>query len=603
MLQDVEKVLNEDDVIMGNPHPPQKPKKSKQIWLMLSAVLALLLVFGGLLFFCNRKSIVASVTYFFDSRPNLTEVTAYETLATQEITQIEIVAQSAEYPDYTEEKTITDPAEIAAFVDCIAIAKMIEDETPDTEQGATDCYTFYTQEETITLYTKANDASFLWIEGAWQEIDPIEQVTFYESYLASTAETVIIDTNGLVFYPQAWQVGATELSEPSYGIDVSYFQGEIDWAQVAEDGVDFAIIRIGIRYAASGVLAEDPYARYNLQEATKYGIAVGVYLFSTAITEAEIQEEVDMTLDIISGYGITYPVVYDCEMFHNSENRNSELTAAERSALADLYLSAIEAEGYTGMFYASKNDLEVNAQWETNYLQSEYRIWVAQYPGDENEATPQGSSSYSGRHEMWQYTCEAIVAGIDTAVDRNIAYFSYSELATPKGEPAEEVLPDYDALAKMETVNEQVTAKERANVRSSMDSTDDSNLIGSLSNGEIVTRVGVGGNGWSKIEYNGGYAYVVTNLLTTDISDTNVTVEDDDEFDTVFDTVNEQVTAKEVVNLRNMPSVTDEASVVVASLTNGEVITRTGVSDEGFSRVEYQGQTLYCVSSYLEVVG
>lgn len=592
-----------------------KPVKSIVI-VAISFCALVLLALGGL-FLVRQESIVTSVQNFFDKRQNLSEVASFEPFLTQELLRVEITVQSETYPSYTEEKTIENAAELEAFLTAISTAKLVEnaEDTDDTgESGSTlepvdftaelvDVYTFELTDESITLYTKANDATFICIDGIWQEIDYKTADSFYTIFLESSSELFIYDETMLRFYPQTWEVGENELAQESYGIDVSYHQGVIDWAQVAQDGVDFAIVRVGLRYAESGVLAEDILARYNMQEASANGIAVGVYFFSTAATEEEALEEAAFVLDIISGYPITYPIVYNCEMFDDSDNRHSSLTVEERSHLADVFLSAIEAEGYTGMFYASKNELTANTKWETNYLQSEYRIWVAQYPGDETGATPEGTSTYTGRHEMWQYTSEAQVAGISGTVDRNVAYFSYAELATPKGEAAAEVSPDYDALAGMQDVSESVTAKEYANVRSAMDSTDDSNIVGTLSNGEVVTRIGVGTNGWSKIEFDGGTAYVITSLLTTDISSSsNTSTGTDGEFTTEFTTVSELVTAKEITNLRNMPSVTDAESVVVATLTNGEVITRTGVSDEGFSRVEYQGQTLYCVSSYLEVV-
>lgn len=557
--------------------PPKKPISPTHA-IAICAVLAVACV---ALLFVNRATIAAGVKALFDTRPDLTELSMFEAVAEGEVESITVTVQSTEYQAYTEQKIIEDAAEIAQLLASISAAKLVvtgedgadttpseitaEDDEDDTgtviqytppNTSEMDVYRITLAGQSITFYTKANEGTYLYIEGDWLEIDFKGASDFYAWYLSCTEDAIIYDTNGLVFYPQEWVVGETELDTPSYGIDVSYHQGVIDWEQVAADGVEFAMIRVGVRYAESGILAEDPMARYNLQEATKYGIAVGVYFFSTAATEEEVLEEVALTLDVISGYAITYPVVYDCEMFHNADNRNSVLSIAERSAFADLFLSAIEAEGYTGMFYASKNDLEANASWETNYLQSKYRIWVAQYPGDENEAEPEGASTYSGRHEMWQYTSSGTVAGIEGSVDRNVAYFSYSELAEPLGTPAEEI---------------------------SLDDGDDEDDVDDASDQDSVAD---------------GTA---NNNTSTEAGD-DYDDEDGDGFETVFYTVDEQVTAKEITNLRNMPSVTDEESVVMAVLTNGEVITRTGVSDEGFSRVEYQGQTLYCVSSYLEIV-
>lgn len=103
-----------------------------------------------------------------------------------------------------------------------------------------------------------------------------------------------------------------ETLEITYGIDVSKYQGAIDWKQVAESGIDFAMIRVGYRTLKTGEIIADNNAKYNMQEAAKYGIKVGVYFFSTAVTREEAIEEADWVSDYISKYQITYPVVYNC---------------------------------------------------------------------------------------------------------------------------------------------------------------------------------------------------------------------------------------------------------------------------------------------------
>ena len=119
-------------------------------------------------------------------------------------------------------------------------------------------------------------------------------------------------------------------------------------------------------------------------------------------------------------------------------------------------------------------------------------------------------------------------------------------------------------------------------------------------NGDVATCVGVSDNGWSKLEYKGETCYAVTSYLTPVGSGELPTQPEDDGIQTQFEEINDLVTAKVEVNLRSLPSVEDPDCVVVASLKNGEVVTRTGINrDVGWSRVEYNGQTLYCVSSYL----
>ena len=122
---------------------------------------------------------------------------------------------------------------------------------------------------------------------------------------------------------------AEETDEITLGIDVSKFQGTIDWAKVANSGIDFAMIRIGYRSEESGEIKEDNNARFNMQEATKHGLKIGAYFFSTAISAEEAVEEAVWVSDYISQYAITYPVVYDCENYESPKSRQYELSKTE----------------------------------------------------------------------------------------------------------------------------------------------------------------------------------------------------------------------------------------------------------------------------------
>lgn len=390
-----------------------------------------------------------------------------------------------------------------------------------------------------------------------------------------------------------------ETDEITTGIDVSEFQGNIDWKAVADSGIDFAMIRVGYRGMKNGEIKEDACAKYNLQEASKNGLKIGAYFFSTAVTEEEAKEEAEWTKNLLSGYPVTYPVAYNCEGFQNPSSRQFELSVEERTKLADAFLKSIEEGSYTGMFYAAKNELDDNNLWNADDLSLNYRIWVAQYS---DQTWPEKTKSdYTGDHVMWQYTNQGKLDGIKGAVDFNVAYFGYSQSQQAVDENgAEQVEANVEVGVNFTEVEEQVTAKDEVNLRSTMEQGSDDNIVGSMKNGETAVRTGVGNNGWSRIIYNEQTVYCVSNYLTTDLS--YVTPQEtESEFKTKFTDVSENVTAKEVTNLRNRPSV-ESPSEVIAELKNGEVIVRTGVSNEGWSRVEYNGQTLYCISSYLEVV-
>lgn len=384
----------------------------------------------------------------------------------------------------------------------------------------------------------------------------------------------------------------------TYGIDVAKWQGVIDWKQVKASGVDFTVIRVGYRTQVDGVIYEDPYAKYNLQQAAANEIKIGVYFFSTAISKKEAVEEAKWITDYIAAYPITYPVAYNCEGFSDADNRQYKLSNDTRTDIALAFLDYVKEQGYEPMFYAAKNELDQNAKWNTDKLSSRYKIWVAQYP--EEGYTSDSRSTYTGEHAMWQYTSKGEVKGINKAVDINIAYFGYDKIAkAKKDESQEQVSADPFALITFTAVNETVTAKEITNLRTVPNSSDPDTIEAVLKNGDTAKRIGIGDNGWSKLEYDGKTLYAVSTYLTTDlIEKTPTPTAAPIPAGPSFTKVNEQVTAKDKTNLRSEPN-SESAETVVEVLMNGDVATRTGISDNGWSRVEYNGKTLYAVSSYL----
>lgn len=360
-----------------------------------------------------------------------------------------------------------------------------------------------------------------------------------------------------------------ENSNLTFGIDVSKYQGTIKWDKVAAGGIDFAMIRVGYRTQKTGEMCVDTNARYNMQEAQKNGIKVGVYFFSSAVNETEAIEEADWVADYISKYQITYPVAFDCEGFTDSASRQYGMSSEARTKVAEAFLQEIYNKGYTPMFYAAMNELSANSQWDTKTLESRYKIWVSQYPDTAYPETPQ--SSYEGTHAMWQYTNKGKVSGIDKPVDLNVAYFGFDETESAKnGDAADNATADPEAGMKFSDVNETVTAKESVNLRDIPSQGNDSTIKATLNNGDTAARTGVSDSG--------------------------------DGLKTKFKECNDTVTAKIEVNLRALPSVTNPDATVIATIKNGETVTRTGINEEfGWSRVEYNGQTLYCVTSYLSV--
>ena len=396
-----------------------------------------------------------------------------------------------------------------------------------------------------------------------------------------------------------------ETDQVTIGIDVARYQGTIDWAQVAASGIDFVMVRVGYRADTTREICADTNAKFNMQEAQKNGIKVGAYFFSTATSTQEAVEEADWVADFIAQYQITYPVAYDCEGFDQPDSAQYQLSNAQRTDIAIAFLQEIYSRGYTPMFYSSMGELTGNAKWDTDRIAGTYRIWVSQYPAAPYPQT--AASSYSGTHAMWQYTNRGTVAGISRPVDVNVAYFGYEGTAEAQSEETpEEAHADVEALMDFTDVSENVTAKDSTNLRNIPSQGADSTVVYTLKNGETIARTGISNSGWSRLELNGQVVYAVSSYLTTDLNykapepSSQEGAGSGDGLKTKFTERSEQVTAKIEVNLRALPSVTNPDATVVAVLHNGEYVTRTGINEEyGWSRVDYNGQTLYCISSYL----
>ena len=468
------------------------------------------------------------------------------------------------------------------------------DEIIVQDDDATDVQTI--PEEDVTVVSSPEDERQDTVCEEQQEISNDEQPDPQDSNM-STDEGTEVNVTELLS-----SGSVAETNQVTIGIDVAKYQGTIDWTQVASSGIDFAMVRVGYRADTSREICADTNAKYNMQEASANGIKIGAYFFSTATTVEEAKEEANWVADYISQYQITYPVAYDCEGFDQPDSAQYNLTNAQRTDIAIAFLQEIYNRGYTPMFYSSMGELSGNAKWDTTRIEGTYRIWVSQYPSVPYPQTAQ--SSYGGTHAMWQYTNRGTVAGISRPVDVNVAYFGYEGTAQALNEEApEEAHADAEALMKFADVNESVTAKDSTNLRNIPSQGADSTIVYTLKNGESVARTGVSDSGWSRLNYNGQTVYAVSSYLTTDLgyqAPAEEGAESGDGLKTRFADRNDQVTAKIEVNLRTLPSVTNPDAAVIAVLHNGEYVTRTGINEEyGWSRVDYNGQTLYCVSSYL----
>ena len=230
-----------------------------------------------------------------------------------------------------------------------------------------------------------------------------------------TASGILIDRSKVVAIKDA--TVAILVDEPDVklkGIDVSYAQGDIDWAKVAAAGVDFAIIR-----AARGAINEygckvDTYFYKNIAGAIENGIDVGVYMYSYATTVDEAKTEADFLLSTIAGYKLTFPVIYDLE---------EEMGDIENvTSMAEVFIDTVSTAGYYPMIYSYQ-------YWLETYLDprvlDKYAIWMA------NLYSP--TDTFYGGNYMRQYSFTGKVDGINGNVDLDFSYRDFPTILKKYG--------------------------------------------------------------------------------------------------------------------------------------------------------------------------
>lgn len=236
------------------------------------------------------------------------------------------------------------------------------------------------------------------------------------------------------------------------GIDVSKYNGDINWDKAKKDGVDFVIVRVGYRgYGKSGTLCTDPNYKANIEGALAAGIKVGVYYFTEALTTDEAREEAKFCISKIKDYNITLPVAIDYEYPTDGKNPigrmyNAKLTKAEATANVKAFCAAVKKAGYTPLVYANKSDLSSLINGKT--IGNTYKVWLANYTT---------KTTYANSYEYWQYTSSGKVNGITGKVDCNFWYTkksidtaetTSSPVITPTNTPKPTAAPTVKPTAK-----------------------------------------------------------------------------------------------------------------------------------------------------------
>jgi GH25 family lysozyme M1 (1,4-beta-N-acetylmuramidase) len=253
--------------------------------------------------------------------------------------------------------------------------------------------------KSIVSYTAIDDISYYL--HAESEVDMLKEDT-----QSKEIDSEDVDDDQ---YKTLLDIDADKENAIQLGIDVSKWNGDIDWDVVKAEGVDFAIIRCGYRGSSSGWLIEDPYFYKNIQGAKKAGIKVGIYFFTQATGLAEAVEEASAAVSLLGDIELDYPVYIDTESA-GGNGRADSLDSSTRTAVVNAFCQTIIDSGLEAGIYASRN-------WYYNNLNVDeltgYSIWLAEY-----RQTP----AYEGKYDMWQYTSSGSVAGIEGRVDLNVSY-------------------------------------------------------------------------------------------------------------------------------------------------------------------------------------
>lgn len=228
----------------------------------------------------------------------------------------------------------------------------------------------------------------------------------------------------------------------TFGIDVSYFQGNIDWDKVKAEGVTFAIIRVGYRgYGSAGTLVQDARFSEYIQGAKKAGLKVGVYFFTQAINTIEAVAEADFVYERIKSYQLELPVYFDMEEITYDTGRldSAKLSVAQKTALVEAFCDRITSKGYQGAVYS-------NPAWLTYYLdgaklQAKYPTWLANY-------TMQ--TKWSGPFDIWQYGGGPVNGVSSSVCDLDVRYqklpSAVSGMKAEEGSSSDKVKLSWDEI-------------------------------------------------------------------------------------------------------------------------------------------------------------
>lgn len=221
-------------------------------------------------------------------------------------------------------------------------------------------------------------------------------------------ENSLINENGLLSYKD-------NKREAIKGVDLSKYNGDVDFAKLKEGGIKFAMLRLGSRgYGTGKITLDEKFVEY-AQNAQVAGIQIGAYFYSQAVNETEAVEEANYIVGAVSGFGIKYPIAIDIEKVEGDEARTDKLTSEERTAVVKMFCDAVKGYGYKPVIYATSDMLVAGLDLKEL---SDYDVWLADYdiPTD-----------YPYRYSMWQYNKKGRIDGITGDIDLDLSFIDYEQ--------------------------------------------------------------------------------------------------------------------------------------------------------------------------------
>jgi len=231
-------------------------------------------------------------------------------------------------------------------------------------------------------------------------VNVMNPVTPAEGETVTSTESTVHETTSFSDFVAAYP------GDAYYGIDVSKWQGDIDFDAVTAAGCDFVVIRAG--YSSGGEFTEDEYFAANIEGASAAGLKIGVYVYSSDNNEEDVRALADRLIDMTSGYQISLPFVFDWESF--GKFQIYQMSIKDLNNLYRAFKDQITSNGYSSMLYSSKYYLD--EIWDDD-LSS---VWLAHYTS---------MTDYDGIFLMWQQSCTGSIDGINADVDMDIYYGSF----------------------------------------------------------------------------------------------------------------------------------------------------------------------------------